>query len=135
MSSFAALSSARQRSTNCHRQGGEREFISMSPLPSIPANTLTPSVGLITLFIYFIVPTYLPMLELVCMNRDPLPYPPQMSNGGSPPAHLSLSLDPPLMPPTCCNTNGCSLLHTLPTGWPANAILMSTLLMTARRPP
>jgi hypothetical protein len=25
------------------------------------------------------------------MNRDPLPYPPQMRNGGSPPAHLSTS--------------------------------------------
>ncbi len=25
------------------------------------------------------------------MNQDPLPYPPQMRNGGSPPAHLSLS--------------------------------------------
>ena len=25
------------------------------------------------------------------MNRDPLPYPPQMRNGGSPPAHLSSS--------------------------------------------
>jgi hypothetical protein len=44
-----------------------------------------------TLFIYFIVPTYLPTLELVYMNQDPLPYPPQMRNGGSPPTHLSLS--------------------------------------------
>ncbi len=27
------------------------------------------------------------------MSRDPLPCPPQMRNGGSPPAHLSLSSD------------------------------------------
>ncbi len=30
------------------------------------------------------------------MNQDPLPYPPQMRNGGSLPAHLSLSSDTPL---------------------------------------
>jgi hypothetical protein len=29
------------------------------------------------------------------MTRDPLPYPPQMRNGGSPLAHLFLSLDTP----------------------------------------
>jgi hypothetical protein len=46
-----------------------------------------------TLIIYFLVPPYLPTLELIQMSRDPLPYPPQMRNGGSPPAHLPPSLD------------------------------------------
>ena len=31
--------------------------------------------------------------DLSQMSRDPLPCPPQMRNGGSPPAHLSLSSD------------------------------------------
>ncbi len=46
-----------------------------------------------TLAINFLVPPYLPTLELIQMSQDPLPYPPQIWNGGSPPAHLSLSLD------------------------------------------
>jgi hypothetical protein len=44
-----------------------------------------------TLFIYFIGSTYLPTSELVSMNPKPLPYPPQMRNGGLPPAHLPYS--------------------------------------------
>ena len=44
-----------------------------------------------TLVIYFLVPPYLPMSELGQMSRDPLPNPPQMRNGESPPAHLSMS--------------------------------------------
>jgi hypothetical protein len=39
---------------------------------------------------------YLLTLELVLMNQDPLSYPPQIKNGGSPPTHLSSSLDTPL---------------------------------------
>jgi hypothetical protein len=44
-----------------------------------------------TLVPYFLVPPYLPTLELVQMSQDPLGCLPQMRNGGSPPAHLSLS--------------------------------------------
>jgi hypothetical protein len=33
------------------------------------------------------------MSDLIQMNQDPISYPPQMRSGGSPPAHLSLSLD------------------------------------------
>jgi hypothetical protein len=89
-SPFAALPSAWQQSINHHWLGREREFISIPPMPSIFKNALIPLlwVDWPTLFIYFIVPTYLPTLELVKMNRDSLPYPPQMRNGGSPPAHL-----------------------------------------------
>jgi hypothetical protein len=82
--------------------GGKRKFISIPPLPSIFKKALIPLlwVDRPTLFIYFIVPTYLPMLELVYMNRDPLPYPPQMRNGGSPPAHLlSSPHSDPAIPP------------------------------------
>jgi hypothetical protein len=62
--------------------GGEREFISIPPLPTIIKNVLIPLLWIDrpTLFIYFTVPTYLPTLELVSMNRKPLPYPPQMRN-------------------------------------------------------
>jgi hypothetical protein len=46
-----------------------------------------------TVFPYFLVLLYLSTLELIQISRDPIPYPPQMRNRGSPPAHLSLSLD------------------------------------------
>ncbi len=89
-SPFAVLLSAWQRSINRHRQGGEREFISIPLLPSIPKNTLIPPIGLIgtpSSFI-FLVPPYLSTSELLQMSQNPLPCPPQMMNGGSPPAHL-----------------------------------------------
>jgi hypothetical protein len=45
-----------------------------------------------TLIICFLVLTYLPTLELLIMNRGhSIPPPPQMRNGGSPPAHLPSS--------------------------------------------
>jgi hypothetical protein len=47
MSPFAALPLAWQQSINHHQQGGEWEFISIPLLPSIPANKLIPSAGLI----------------------------------------------------------------------------------------
>jgi hypothetical protein len=67
MSPFAASPSAWQQSINRHWWGGEQEVISIPPLPSIFKNALIPllRVDCSTLFIYFIVPTYLPTLELV----------------------------------------------------------------------
>jgi hypothetical protein len=47
MSPFAASPLARQRSINHHRQGREREFFPIPPLPSISKNSLIPSVRLI----------------------------------------------------------------------------------------
>jgi hypothetical protein len=52
-----------------------------------------------TLVIYFLVPLYLPTLELGQMSRDPLLCPPQMRNGGLPLAHLSPSNASPLDAP------------------------------------
>jgi hypothetical protein len=67
MSPFAALPLAWQRSVNRHQRGGEREVISIPPLPSIFKNALIPLLWVdhSTLFIYLIVPTYLPTLKLV----------------------------------------------------------------------
>jgi hypothetical protein len=47
MSPFAASPLAWQQSINRLWHGGEWEFISIPPLPSIPANKLIPSAGLI----------------------------------------------------------------------------------------
>ncbi len=94
-SPFAVLPLAWQRSINRLWQGGEWEFISISPLPTIPNNALIPSIGLISppSSLIFLVLPYLPTSKLIQMSQDPLPYPPQMRNGGSPLAHLSLSAD------------------------------------------
>jgi hypothetical protein len=81
--------------------GGEWEFISISPLPSIFKNALIPFlwVDRPTLIIYFFVLTYFPMLELTKMNQGhSLPPPPQMRNGGSLPAYLPLPLRIPTNP-------------------------------------
>ncbi len=47
MSPFAALPLAWQQSYHPHWQGGERKFICISLLPSIPTDALIPSIGLI----------------------------------------------------------------------------------------
>jgi hypothetical protein len=94
-SPFAALPLAWQQSINRLRWGGGVGICSIYFLTPIPDNALIPSNGLMgppSSFNFF-VPPYLPTLELIQMSRDPLPYPPQMRNGGSPPAHLSSSSD------------------------------------------
>jgi hypothetical protein len=53
---------------------------------------------------FIIVP---PMTELLQMSQDPLPCPPQLRNGGSPPAYLSSSLDTPIDPHGWLKTFAC----------------------------
>jgi hypothetical protein len=59
------------------------------------------------------------------MSQNPLPYPPQMRNGGPPPAHLSLSNPPILL--RGCNTIGSSLLCAPPTGFSTGPVTPQTI--------
>jgi hypothetical protein len=68
--------------------------MSPAPHPIDPLSWVDQSPPLL----FILVPPYLPMIKLLQMSRDPLPCPPQMRNGGPPPAHLSLSSDTPIDP-------------------------------------
>jgi hypothetical protein len=93
-SPFVALPSAWQRSI--HRLWWGRDGNYFHPSSALhPCKCTDPLhwVDRTSLGIYFLVPPYLPMLEIIQMSQDPFPYPLQMRNGGSPLAHLSSSLD------------------------------------------
>jgi hypothetical protein len=74
-----------------------------------------------TLVTYFVVLPYLSTPELVQMSQDPFPYPPQMTNGGSPLAHLSLSLDAPFDPSGLLDAKYLQLPKRFPNWFPKRA--------------
>ncbi len=97
---FCCLAFCLRWSINSQRLGGGDENLFLSlPCPiSLQRHWSPPSGRSVHLVIYFLFLLYLPMLEVGQMSQDPLPYPPQMRNGGPPLAHLSSSMDAHINP-------------------------------------